>query len=134
MPGQEIDILVRSSQLQPIVNDLIASDDWALSQNPNEISCIINETAVQDIWLESLIELPKLSAFKYLRLWPEELYQLSVTPCRKVEVPDALAMSPVLQEEEYHRGPHERSGPPRLSAKKTHILPKNRGSSQVDST
>jgi hypothetical protein len=76
------------------------------------------------IWLQSLIEIPKLSAFSYLHLWPEELYQLSLTDCHKVEVPDLLAMSAVLLEEGYYRDLHERFGLPRLSTIKTPILPK----------
>ena len=123
MPMREIDVLVRSLQLQDIVDDLIASGEWALSQNPNEIAATLNETSIQDIWLESLIEMPEFSAFKYLRLWPEELYHLSVTDCGKIEVPDVLAISTVLLEEEHYRDPHERFGPPRLSAKHTPILP-----------
>lgn len=49
LAGKEIEVLVRSSQLQPIVDDLIASDDWALSQNLNELSCTLNETAICDM-------------------------------------------------------------------------------------
>jgi len=49
MPGKEIDVLVRSSRLQTIVDDLIPSDNWALSQNPNEISGTLNETVIRDI-------------------------------------------------------------------------------------
>jgi hypothetical protein len=49
MPGKEIDVPVRSSRLQIIVDDLIPSDDWALSQNPNEISGTLNETVIRDI-------------------------------------------------------------------------------------
>ena len=36
-------------------------------------------------------------------------------------VPDILAMSPVLLEEEYYRDPHERFGPPRLSTRQMPI-------------
>jgi hypothetical protein len=49
MAGKEIEVLVRSPQPQPIVDDLIASDDWALSQNPNELSCNLNATAIRDL-------------------------------------------------------------------------------------
>ena len=123
VPGQEIDVLVRSSQLEAIVNDLIKSKEWEISQDPKEIASTANETAIQDIWLKCLIEVPLLTDFQHLRLWPEELYRLSVTDCHKVQVPDVFAPTTVCLEEEYCRDPLKRVGPPILRTISTKMLP-----------
>lgn len=68
MAGKGIDHLTRSSQLQDIVDDPIASDHSELSQTSIEVSCTSNETAVRDIWLRPLIKLLKPLALKYLHL------------------------------------------------------------------
>lgn len=109
----EIDILVRSSQTDAIVQDLVASGEWKLSTNyadtegnnfkPSMISC----SHTCDIWLETCIEDPW---FHYLRPWPEKLYKLSID-CGKIEVPDVQNTQTVLVEEEYFRDPHSRFGP-----------------------
>ena len=123
LPGQEIDVLVRSSQVEAIVDDLIKSKEWAISQDPNEVPSTANETAIQDIWLKALIDIPLDMDFQHLRLWPEELYRLSVTDCHKVEIPDVLAITEVCLEEEYYRDPLKRFGPPILGTILSTILP-----------
>jgi hypothetical protein len=111
IPQKEVDVLVRSSQLQVIVDDLIASGDWKISDNWVEYDgTMINHTAIRDVWLKSCW--PD-SFLEYLRFWPEELYKLSVT-CNKVEVPDVFSREEVLLEEEYCRDLCERFGPQRL--------------------
>lgn len=78
----EIDILVRSSQADAIVQDLIASGEWKLSTNYADSdngddykAYMINRSQTRDIWLKTCIEEPW---FHHLRLWPEELYKLSI--------------------------------------------------------
>ena len=85
----------------------------------NHYESMINQTAIPDIWLKSCIEDPY---FEYLRIWPEELYKLSVD-CNKIEVPDVQNKEYVLLEDEYYRDPYQRFGPPRLSKKWRSLLP-----------
>lgn len=122
LPQKEIDVLVRSSQLKAIVDDLVASGDWKMSNNWTEnctYAFMMNNTSIKDIWLETCIDDPM---FPYLRIWPEELYKLSVD-CHKIEVPDVWARERVLLEEEYYRDPYERFGPPRLSTRERTPIP-----------
>jgi hypothetical protein len=110
-PQKEVNVLVRSSHLQVIVDDLIASGDWKISDSWVEYDgSMINHTAIHDVWLKSRWPDPFL---EYLRFWPEELYKLSVT-CNKTEVPDVFPREEVLLEEEYYRDLCERFGPQRL--------------------
>jgi len=111
LPQREVDVLVRSSHLEVIVDDLIASGEWKVSENWSDSEyTMINHTAVRDVWLKSCWS---DCLFEYLRFWPEELYKLSVT-CNKVEVPDVFSRGEVLLEEEYYRDPCERFGAQRL--------------------
>ena len=75
MAQKEVDVLVRSSHLQAIVDDLLASGEWELSENwaEDDIS-MINYTSVCDVWLRSTWPTPFLT---YLRFWPEKLYKLN---------------------------------------------------------
>lgn len=127
MPNGEIDLLMRPSAIQPIVDDLV-TDEWALCQNPHplKMSSYVNKKATQDIWLiyrkEGYLH-PR--GLKYLRLWPEELYHLS-TDCPRIEIPDILPAQMLTFEEEYYRDPLQRFGPTRLSdleARSQPILP-----------
>ena len=123
MPEKEIDVLVRSSQLNCIVNDLIASGEWKSSSNrarKGYYDSMINNTSIKDIWLKSCIDDPQ---FEYFRFWPEALYKLSVD-CNKLEIPDVWAPDRVLLEEEYYRDPYGRFGPPRLSTAEGPLLPR----------
>lgn len=114
MPLGEIDLLMRPTAIQPIVDDLV-TDEWALCQNPMEIPSYINKNSIQDIWLVYRKEgYLHPQGLKYLRLWPEELYHLS-TDCPKIEIPDILPRQMVTFEEEYYRDPLQRFGPTRLS-------------------
>ena len=132
MSNLEIDVLMQSSKMQAIANELVASEEWMLSANPYpkeqyDDGTYENTTATRDIWLHSRRE--NLSGFigcKYLRFWPEDLYKLSVTSCQKLEVPDIIPRRPVVLEEEYYRDPYGRFGPRRLSVLEAHgekILP-----------
>ena len=131
MPEREIDVLVRSSQQESLVNDLVASGEWKIANDrvPDYAITpkgIITKTVTaksvnsKSVWLKSCHEDPLL---EYLRLWPEELYKLSID-CNKIEVPDVSASQPVLLEEEYYRDPYERFGPRRLSTRTGCILPR----------
>ena len=138
MPEREIDVLVRSSQQESLVNDLMASGEWKIANDGvpdysiTTKSIIITKSVTaksantksantKTVWLKSCHEDPFL---EYLRLWPEELYKLSID-CNKIEVPDVSAWQPVLlEEEEYYRDPYERFGPPRLSTRTRSILPR----------
>ncbi|KAL8873852.1 MAG: hypothetical protein Q9174_000732 [Haloplaca sp. 1 TL-2023] len=116
LPQDEIDVLARSTEVDAIVKDLIASKDWELSENYVTHQLIpdvtmINSTTVKDIWLKTRIQDP---FFRYLRIWPDTLYNLSVD-CAKIEVPDLQAKDSLLVEEEYYRDPYQRFGPPRAS-------------------
>ncbi|MCJ1388924.1 hypothetical protein MMC18_001775 [Xylographa bjoerkii] len=113
---REIDVLLRSSQMEGIVDDLVISKQWVkCDEKPTYANdaCWGNETAVKDIWLEArFADTPaRYLGFAHLRFWPEELYQLSVTDCQKKEVPDAMALNSVQLEEDYHRDPSGRFGP-----------------------
>lgn len=124
MPQEEIDVLVRSTDVAAIVKDLIASGSWELSENyvtkhviPDDT--MINQTPIKDIWLKSRIQDP---CFRYLRIWPNTLYDLSVD-CPKIDVPDVQAKDSLLLEEEYYRDPHQRFGPLRASLHPERLLP-----------
>ena len=80
---------------------------------------MINTTPFSDTWLQSCLPDPQ---FKYLRLWSETLYHLSID-CHVVAVPDVTNNSCVLVGEEYYRDLHERFGPPRLSRQATVPVP-----------
>lgn len=100
----EIDVLVRSSEAPKIITDLIALGEWELSTNyatESRFFSLINESSIPDTWLESCIEDPW---HRYLRLWPEELYKMSID-CEKIEVFDVDNNRNVLVEEEYHLAP-----------------------------
>ena len=61
--------------------------------------------------------------FRYLVLWPEELYHLSLD-CEKFEVPDVFTKGPMLIEEEYDRDPYDRFKLPTQSRRKeSELLP-----------
>lgn len=120
---REIDLLVRSSQLEVIVDDLIASGEWKVSSiyaNEEMYPEMINHTTVPDFWLKSCIEDP---FFGFLRIWPEELYQLSVD-CNKIQIPDIIMRGSVLLEEEYDRDPYRRFRPSSLSGESHNLLPR----------
>jgi hypothetical protein len=46
-------VLLRSSHLQVIVDDLIASGKWKVSDNWADHDCSTNHTAIHDEWLKS---------------------------------------------------------------------------------
>jgi hypothetical protein len=100
-PQNEIDVLVRSSHLQALVDGLVESGEWEVSKNYADIEgemnyqSLINHTSIHDVWLKACFPDP---AFEYLRFWPEELYHLSVD-CNKVEVPDISIRNYVVLEE-----------------------------------
>ncbi|MCJ1247094.1 hypothetical protein MMC30_004305 [Trapelia coarctata] len=114
----EIDVLVRSSQMTAIVDDLIASGEWGITNNRAErfdfrYESYINDGPIKDVWLESCKDRGQDIAdwtLNTLRFWPEELYQLSVE-CNKLEVPDVDTPGAVLLEEEYYRDSYQRFGP-----------------------
>lgn len=112
VPQDEVHVLLRASQREAIVADLIL-EDWQHAQQ------LPNENSITDTILES--RNPNQS-FKYLRLSSEESYQLSIE-CAKVEVPDLSPRNPVLLEEEYDRGPYSRFAPPVISKISYDVLP-----------
>lgn len=122
MPEREIDVLVRCFRLESLVNDLVASGEWKIMDDR-----IPDYTTPKIVWLESYLESPFM---EYIRLWPEEIYKLSID-CNKIEVPDIWIMQPVLLEEEYYRDPYERFGPPRLSTRTGAILPRQQVRAKV---
>jgi hypothetical protein len=104
-PREEIDVLVRSTHLRGLVNGLVETTDWEISENCAESTR--NETHIRDVWLKTTFPDPP---FKYIRLWPEELYHLSID-CHKIEVSDAYILDSVLLEGEYYRDLSRRFGP-----------------------
>lgn len=139
-PEREIDVLVRSSQFKSLVDDLVASREWEITDDslpsyafttkrsttksvtPTSVPTendFAKSVTTNSVWLKSCHEDP---CMEYLRLWPEGLYKLSID-CNKIEVPDISARQPVLLEGEYYRDPYERFGPPRLSTRTGSILP-----------
>jgi hypothetical protein len=128
LPQKEIDVLVRSSHLQALVDGLVESGEWKVSKNYADIEgemnhqSLINYTSIRDVWLKACFSDP---AFDYLRFWPEELYHLSAD-CNKVEVPDVSTRDYVVLEEEYYQDPYQRFGPPLLryyEKRNTPLLP-----------
>lgn len=107
-PRKEIDVLVRPTHLQTLVDGLVETNDWEISENYGQTTR--NETHVRDAWLKATFLDPQ---FEYIRLWPEELYHLFVG-CHKIEVSDVYVRDSVLLEEEYYRDPCRRFGPPLL--------------------
>jgi hypothetical protein len=81
-PRKEIDVLVRSTHLQTLVDGLVETTDWEISENISK--CTRNNTHIRDVWLKATFSDPQ---FEYIRLWPEELYHLSIH-CHKIEVSD----------------------------------------------
>ncbi|OBT81775.1 hypothetical protein VE02_09664 [Pseudogymnoascus sp. 03VT05] len=107
-PRKEIDVIVRSTHLQTLVDGLVETTDWEISENYGKTTR--NGTHIQDAWLKATFSDPQ---FEYIRLWPEELYHLSID-CHKIEVSDVYIRDSVLLEEEYYRDPCRRFGPPLL--------------------
>ncbi|KAL8798475.1 MAG: hypothetical protein Q9182_006629 [Xanthomendoza sp. 2 TL-2023] len=125
IPEDTIDVLVRPSDLATLVQDLIELKEWAICGNPTwkgdvVDDSMINTSPIDDIWLESRIEDPY---FKYMRLWPENLYNLSVH-CARFEVPDLASMNSLLLEDEYYRDSLQRFGPRRASLHPGSLLPR----------
>ncbi|KFY98854.1 hypothetical protein V498_01182 [Pseudogymnoascus sp. VKM F-4517 (FW-2822)] len=104
-PRKEIDVLVRSTHLQTLIDGLVETTDWEISEFYGDDAS--NETHIPDVWLKATFPDPQ---FEYIRLWPEELYHLSID-CHKIEVSDVYIRDTVLLEEEYHRDPCQRFGP-----------------------
>lgn len=124
LPQDEIDLLVRSAKMEVLTEDLTNLGMWEVCENPattdhHTNTSLINSSATRDVWLRTNIEDPW---FRYLRLWPETLYNLSMD-CAKVQVPDVLNKGAILLEEEYYRDPHQRFGPRRKSTHPEAILP-----------
>ncbi|MCJ1317263.1 hypothetical protein MMC15_002586 [Xylographa vitiligo] len=102
--------------MEAIVHNLVISKQWAKCDARPAYAGVEhwgNETAIKDIGFEARFANTPATylGFAHLRLWPGELYQLSVTDCQKVKVPDAFAANPVQLEEDYHRDPSRRFGP-----------------------
>ena len=123
MPQDEVDILVRLSDLQAIISDLTATGEWEHCENPERSKPrqhnYPKNSFTSDTWLRTNVQ---QHPFRYLRIWPEALYQLSVD-CAKIEIPDVLNNNYLLVEEDYYRDPHERFGPPRLSTHPKFSIP-----------
>jgi hypothetical protein len=128
LPQKNIDVLVRLSHMQALVDCLVQTGEWEVSRNYADIEgemnyqSLINYTSIHDVWLKARFSDP---VFEYLRFWPEELYYLSVD-CNKVEVPDVSIRNYVLLEEKYYRDLYQRFGPPLLrhyEERNTPLLP-----------
>ena len=70
MGQHEIDVLVRSSQLEAIIKDLVAFREWKLSKNraaegEHYDKNMVNRTPIRDVWQKFCHEDPW---FSYLRL------------------------------------------------------------------
>lgn len=119
-----MDVLVRCTQIEAVAEDLISLGDWERCGNPATTErfpddCLTTLEPARDVWLRSCIEKPWIN---YLRLWPEDLYHLSVD-CAKIEIPDVSNKGSILLEEEYYPDPHERFGPRRRSTHPEVLLP-----------
>ena len=108
VPGNEIQVLLRESQREAIVADLILKDWQHAQELPN-----------RDMRLESR---DPGHPFRYLRLSSEESYHLAAE-CNKTEVPDLSTGTPVLLEEGYDRDPYSRFGPRVISKVNFDFLP-----------
>ncbi|MCJ1325551.1 hypothetical protein MMC10_002214 [Thelotrema lepadinum] len=142
MPEQTIDFLVLPAEMWSIAADLVISGEWDICANPAYYTrpysnVDFNTTVIADVWLENT----KHGALgphelKYLHLWPEDLYNLSVSGCRKLEVPDIYPKISLTLEDEYYRDPFKRFGPIRLSAcissSDPYLLPSRCRSEKID--
>ncbi|KAL8831595.1 MAG: hypothetical protein Q9191_000775 [Dirinaria sp. TL-2023a] len=119
-PTSKIDVLVRSSSLLLIVDELIASSDWELPSADELQGLRNNNSGKSETWLKFGHE---HILFQYLRLWPEEVYHLSLE-CEKIEVPGIFTKPTDLMEEEYDRDPYHRFAlPTRSRIPESELLP-----------
>lgn len=116
-PRKEIDVLVRSTHLQTLIDGLIETSDWEISES--YVVLTNNEAHIRDAWLKATFS---DTPFEYIRLWPEELYHLSID-CHKIEVSDVYIRDSVLLEGEYYRDPCRLFGPPLLQYFEERNLP-----------
>jgi hypothetical protein len=121
MWASDLSVLIQQANLPSISDDLVSSGEWSICQNPYVREGTLfnpdkNTTAIREIWLVSQKEnLPGAIGSNYLRLWPEELYQLSVAGCKKYEVPDLILKQPFVLEEEFCRDTNHQFGPRKFS-------------------
>jgi hypothetical protein len=96
LPNGSVDVLVRSSRHDSILKDLLTLSDWEITQSQHrgifeifsEGETILKNTRDSSMW-------------PYLRLFPEELFFLSIDgPI--IEVPDLWAWNTTLVEIEFH--------------------------------
>ena len=90
MAGKEIDVLLKPSEMQPTVGELVSLGEWAFSQNPYSSDpygarTYENTTVIREIWLvgrkEGFSSSLGLSHGRNICI-------ISATGCRKIEVPN----------------------------------------------
>ncbi|KFY92616.1 hypothetical protein V500_04127 [Pseudogymnoascus sp. VKM F-4518 (FW-2643)] len=112
------DIVLRKSQVTPIVIDLVETGYWTLVDCHTEYSQILesdaNWTVPEDgepvAFLRYLCEADivlewvgvEAIGFDYMAVWTDETFHIDVDDCKLVEVPELHAWSPFLVEKEFH--------------------------------
>ena len=109
-----IEALVSRRKIRPIAEALLESGQWRSSRSgrsqatDNEVP----SSPIQQLRLERVEgAFGPYRMLRYLHLYSEDLYQLPVSSCLGLKVPDLYACTPVTLEHEYDRDPHGRFGP-----------------------
>ena len=119
--AQDIDILVRRSQLSDILTDILSTGNWHEEKSEEREKKDNDPYADSDTILRAAPSYRSL--YRCLRLWPEDLYFLSVDG-PKIEIPDVSAWKTTLVEHRYHPDIHKRAyGPMFVGTHEPGILP-----------
>ena len=114
-------MLVRTSEISDILDELLASGRWERSETLPISSVALEQRVfrIKSLHKDGL----------FMTLWTEAIYHLSVDG-ENVEVPDCVAWNPVLIEELYHPDPENLIHGPSLSRNIRHMPPYLARSSQ----
>lgn len=118
---QDVDILVRRSQLSDIVTDILSTGDWHKEKSEERDMKDNHPYADSDTVLRAVSSFHGL--YRCLRLWTEDLYFLSVDG-PKIEIPDVCAWNTTIVEHKYHPDIQKRMyGPIFVGTQEPGILP-----------
>ena len=119
--AQDVDVLVRRSQLSDIVSDILPTGNW-YEEKPEEREKMGDYPYTDG---ETVLRAAPShhSLYRCLRLWAEDLYFLSVDG-PKIEIPDISAWQTTIVEQRYHPEIKERMyGPKHVGVHEPGILP-----------
>lgn len=119
--AQDVDILVRRSQLSDIVTDIISTGNWHEEKSEEREMEENHPYADSDTVLRAASSYHSL--YRCLRLWTEDLYFLSVDG-PVIEIPDVTAWKTTIVEHRYHPDIQKRMyGPMLVGTQEPGILP-----------